>query len=242
VPADIASRRFKVTAASSWRRQPAVRLKPAKQSTRGSCSESFGSKFKKPRIFWLGFRLEANHKSYGSQEIQRSRTNPAGLKVSFSFFGLADLLDDLGQDDEAWDVYRQLLSSAEADPDHLVAAVSFAVRRGDAAVNEMLKPPGDEGVRKNLATALNAVACELIKSAGAGSRSDKVQALKLATAACEFTNYSNPEMLKILAGSYAASGQFDKAVTLQRKAIELAPEDQKEAYQSLLNLYRNREG
>jgi len=59
-----------------------------------------------------------------------------------------------------------------------------------------------------------------------------------ATKASELADRKDSDMLDTLAAAYAESGQFDKAVESQEKAIELAPEDEKEEYRSRLKLYQ----
>ena len=46
--------------------------------------------------------------------------------------------------------------------------------------------------------------------------------LELAEKACELTNYRMPEFLDTLAATYAATGNFDKAIETAQKAGELA--------------------
>jgi len=50
---------------------------------------------------------------------------------------------------------------------------------------------------------------------------DTTEAVRLAEQACELTDYEKPEMLNILAEAYAAAGQFEQAVSIWQKALEL---------------------
>lgn len=59
-----------------------------------------------------------------------AKRNSSGLKGSFSFFGLASLLDDLGRTDEAWKVYQDMAAHEELIADHLAMAISFANKHG----------------------------------------------------------------------------------------------------------------
>lgn len=59
-----------------------------------------------------------------------------------------------------------------------------------------------------------------------------------ANRAAELTEWSDFEVLDTLAAAYAEAARFDNAAEWQQKAIELAPEAQKEDYRSRLKLYR----
>ncbi len=50
----------------------------------------------------------------------------------------------------------------------------------------------------------------------------------------------NPQLLDIVAAAYAEAGQFEKAVQLLTKAIERAQEDQRQAFEERLNLYKSK--
>jgi tetratricopeptide (TPR) repeat protein len=54
------------------------------------------------------------------------------------------------------------------------------------------------------------------------------KAVKFARRACELTNYNKPEILDTLAVSYAAAGDFDKAVETAQKALELCRLDEQQ--------------
>ncbi len=63
-------------------------------------------------------------------------------------------------------------------------------------------------------------------------------ALQLAKEACELSQYSKPAMLDTLAAAYAESGDFDKAVETDTKAMSLAGDaKQKEAIQVRMENY-----
>jgi protein O-mannosyl-transferase len=55
---------------------------------------------------------------------------------------------------------------------------------------------------------------------------DPNNAVRIATQAAEITNYRNPEVLEVLAVSYAASGQYDIAVKVVQEALSLAKTSQ----------------
>jgi tetratricopeptide (TPR) repeat protein len=54
------------------------------------------------------------------------------------------------------------------------------------------------------------------------------KAVRLAQWACELTNYKKPELLDTLAVSYAATGDFGKAIEMAEKALELCQSSEQE--------------
>ena len=89
----------------------------------------------------------------------------------------------------------------------------------------------------NLAMAYSNKAWLLATCADAQYR-DGAKAVELATKACELTNWQSADCLGALAAAHAESGDFDKAVHWQTKAVDLAPASGKPGYQHSLNLYR----
>lgn len=70
---------------------------------------------------------------------------------------------------------------------------------------------------------------------------DGKKALELATQACELTQWKNWRFLDTLSAAFAETGDFVKAVQWQQKAIEMAPQENKEELESLrerLKLYQ----
>ena len=68
---------------------------------------------------------------------------------------------------------------------------------------------------------------------------DGVKALELATKANALSDRKNQYVLGTLAAAYAESGDFQKAVEWQEKALELAPDEQKDDFRSRLVLYKS---
>ncbi len=66
---------------------------------------------------------------------------------------------------------------------------------------------------------------------------DPARAIELARRACELTQWRVAGFLDTLAAAYAAAGQFAEAIEQQRRAIELASENEKEDYRSRLEFY-----
>ncbi len=66
-------------------------------------------------------------------------------------------------------------------------------------------------------------------------------AVALATRACELTKWKDPRFLDTLAAAKAEAGDFDAAVSSQKRAIELLTgERQKANYRSRLALYQGK--
>jgi tetratricopeptide (TPR) repeat protein len=66
---------------------------------------------------------------------------------------------------------------------------------------------------------------------------DPARAIEFARRACELTQWQVAGFLDTLAAAYAAAGQFAEAIAQQRRAIELASENEKAEYQSRLEWY-----
>jgi WD40 repeat protein/serine/threonine protein kinase/tetratricopeptide (TPR) repeat protein len=73
---------------------------------------------------------------------------------------------------------------------------------------------------------------------------DAIQAIKLATRACELTSWKNHEDVSTLAAAYSEAGDFEAAVNWQKKAAELlpgnCPSELRANYQSRLEVYESR--
>ena len=68
---------------------------------------------------------------------------------------------------------------------------------------------------------------------------DGEKAILHATRACELSGWRDAAMLDTLAAAYAESGQFNKAVQWQEKAVGFAPDDAKASLRSNLKLYQS---
>jgi tetratricopeptide (TPR) repeat protein len=67
---------------------------------------------------------------------------------------------------------------------------------------------------------------------------DGAKAVNDATRAGELSDWKDFAILDTIAAAYAEAGKFDKAVEWQAKAIDLAPDDQKEDFGTRLKLYQ----
>jgi tetratricopeptide (TPR) repeat protein len=66
---------------------------------------------------------------------------------------------------------------------------------------------------------------------------DGKKAVEYATKACELTQYKAFGVIDTLAAAYAEDGKFDEAVKWQKKAVELAPENEKKKLRERLELF-----
>lgn len=66
---------------------------------------------------------------------------------------------------------------------------------------------------------------------------DGNRAVKLASKACMLSKWKHYGYLSVLSAAYAESGDFKNAIKWQRKAIELAPNAEKQDYRQRLKLY-----
>jgi tetratricopeptide (TPR) repeat protein len=66
------------------------------------------------------------------------------------------------------------------------------------------------------------------------------EAVKLATDACQRTEWNNREALEVLAAAHAEAGDFVQAIAVQRKAIEIAAPSDREGAQVSLELFQSK--
>lgn len=67
---------------------------------------------------------------------------------------------------------------------------------------------------------------------------DGAKAIQNASKAMELNRHPSSDLAAILAAAYAEFGDFDRAAETQKKAIDLAPPDEKERLRGTLELYR----
>lgn len=66
-----------------------------------------------------------------------------------------------------------------------------------------------------------------------------VQAVQYATEACQAAEVPIAHRFGTLAAAYAETGEFEKAIEWQRKAVEIAPEGERDGYGERLKLYES---
>ena len=65
------------------------------------------------------------------------------------------------------------------------------------------------------------------------------QAISMATRACELTQYRNADYIATLAAAHAEAGDFQTAIQTQLKAVEVAPNERKEAMRQNIEAFQN---
>jgi tetratricopeptide (TPR) repeat protein len=92
--------------------------------------------------------------------------------------------------------------------------------------------PHDSGVLNNFAWVLATSPVDALR--------DGQRAIKLATEACELTDYQMPHILSTLAAAYAEAGDFDNAIKWVTKGLETAGEKEKEPLTKELEHYKQK--
>ncbi len=96
----------------------------------------------------------------------------------------------------------------------------------------------DEAIAKKDAPTLNEIAWTIVDPEGKVKNKDLDLALKAATKADEFSDHKDAAIIDTLARVYFDTGDINKAIELQTKAIELAPAQMKEQLQDSLDEYK----
>jgi len=90
--------------------------------------------------------------------------------------------------------------------------------------------PKDSGILNNFAWVLATSPDDKLR--------DGKRAIRLATDACEATEYKLPHVLSTLAAAYAETGDFDSAVKWSAKAVEIGDKEHDEALKKELENYK----
>jgi tetratricopeptide (TPR) repeat protein len=96
----------------------------------------------------------------------------------------------------------------------------------------LFKDYGNQSVRDGLAEVLSSCPDDRLR--------DGKLAVFLAKAACEATQWKKASYLDTLAAAYAETGDFDKAVEYQQKALGLYPEPERKKWQYLVEQYKSK--
>jgi tetratricopeptide (TPR) repeat protein len=67
---------------------------------------------------------------------------------------------------------------------------------------------------------------------------DGEKAVEYASKACKLSRWKSPLILETLAAAHAECGHFDQAVSWEKKALDLAPDEHKARFRSRLELYQ----
>lgn len=141
-----------------------------------------------------------------------------------------------GQSDKAIADYTEAI---RLDPSNATAFYNRGVARTNRWQAEEVLEDFDAAVRLSdqSADAYNGRAW-LLATTGAGLSRDREQAVTDATRACQLSQWQNADMLNTLAAAHAASDDFKLAASVQQRALELAPSDEKTKYSKALERYK----
>lgn len=125
---------------------------------------------------------------------------------------------------KAIDIFTKILAEDEDDflarqarADTLLSIGKHAEAIADFEIL-IKQQPKDDGVLNNLAWVLATSPDDKLR--------DGQRAIKLATEACEVTEYKKPHILSTLAAAYAETGDFETAAKWSGKAVELGAKDE----------------
>lgn len=165
------------------------------------------------------------------EELQKAKPEDLEVELQLALFYIAE-----GRSRKAIEKFSVVL---EKQPDNAVALRG----RGDALLRigkqaeaiadyeaAIKIEPDDTGVLNNLAWVLATSPDEKLR--------DGKRAIKLATKACELTEYKAAHILSTLAAGYAETGDLETAIKWSQKAVELGGEDQLEPLTKELETYR----
>src|SRR5207302_8635385 len=95
-----------------------------------------------------------------------------------------------------------------------------------------------EGLRLGLAVAEAYSSFGRVWSTGPEAHRDSKMAIELALHACELSAYEDWSCLATLAAAYAEANETDEALSWAERALALAPEKDKAAYEIRVDQYR----
>ena len=159
--------------------------------------------------------LEASHKHLQSVVEQNPNSPEAAFRLGL-------LLQKKKQFSEAESLFEISLRSDPENPELLYTyGVNYSAQgKLDEAIKFFRKA---HAIDPNSLAILNGLAWVLSTNPSATEK-DVREAIRLAKKAAQETNYLHPQILDTLAASYAAAGEYSKAVDMATKAIELASE------------------
>jgi protein O-mannosyl-transferase len=126
----------------------------------------------------------------------------------------------LGRIPEAADAYKRAVDYGPNEPDYRLDLANALARQG--RISEALRQyRAALAQRPDWPRCMNYLAFLIATHPELDGRDTK-EAVRLATRACELTNYQQASLLDTLAIAYAADGRYDDAVRTGQKALELA--------------------
>lgn len=187
--------------------------------------------------YWLGVLLiEQERSAHGVAELRIALTrlreaSEQGLPIEVAeldiLYNLAVGLIAAGQYEDAIEAFSQAFRLAPDDVDvrqglaashYQLARRRLSDNRPDSAIQHLRAAvkaqPGWIEPIFYLAQVLATSPDETVR--------DGKEALQLALQVCQATNFENPQALEVLAAAYAESGDFEQAIRLASKALELA--------------------
>ncbi len=162
----------------------------------------------------------ASEKQWNKAIVQFQKATEIEPDAAEPHYQLARALQKIGQPNKAVSSYKRAL---RLDPENFQIHYSYGTCLMELAeLDEAIKHFRDAHRLnpESLAT-LNGLAW-LLATKEQSNENDTTLALNLAQQAAQKTDHSHPQILDTLAAAYAASGNFEKAVSTAQKAIALA--------------------
>ncbi len=155
---------------------------------------------------------------------------------------LAISLSEMGQTEEALDYLKKALDLNPTSTNHYINFGMIYMRLGrtaeaiDVFRRGLINVPNDVHISIRLAW--------LLSTSSQASLRDGAEALRIAKAACERTNYRMPQALDVLAAAHAEEGRYDRAIALVTQAHDLANSADRPDLASMilsrLNVYKSK--
>ena len=163
-----------------------------------------------------------------------------GPHLGFFYYGRGTLFLATGRREDAIRDLGECIRREPQDPDaYVVRARALAEKRMYAQARKDLEKA--VALRPNYPFALNSLAW-LKATCVEDSMRDGRAAVGLASKACEVSKWKNPRYLDTLAAAYAETGDFEKAVEMEKRAVGLSTpgSSEREEKESRLRLYQER--